>query len=70
MDTKIWYQSKRFWGLVASALGFLLMIFGSFFGHDFSVFVQTFGVVLQAFGIPITSYAALNADKPVGFSSK
>jgi hypothetical protein len=66
-DKKYFLKSRRFWGLVASALGFLLLIFGEFFGHDFSSYVQTFGIILQTLGIPFTAYNALNADRPVGF---
>lgn len=69
-NTTIWYKSKRFWGLVASSLGFLLAIFGQYFGQDFSQYIQMAGTILSAFGIPFTAYSSINATRPIGFAKK
>jgi hypothetical protein len=68
MDTKYFLQSKRFWGLVASIVGFAVTLVAQYFGHDVTAYVDLAGKILMAFGLPFTAYGASVADKPLGFT--
>lgn len=70
MGQKAFWKSKRFWGTVASSVGFLAVVFGQYFGQDFAVAVQAIGTLLQAFGIPFTFYGGVKASQPLGMSNK
>jgi len=67
METKIWYKSKRFWGLTASSLGFVILQLGSYWGQDLGEYVKIVGTILQVFGLPFTFYGSMVAEKPLGF---
>lgn len=67
MESKYFLKSKRFWGLVVSSVGFLVMVFGAYFGKDLSGYVQATGALLQVFGLPFTFYGSATANQPLGF---
>lgn len=70
METKTFYKSKRFWGLVASLVGFAVTVIAKFFGHDVAQIVDIVGNLLLALGIPFTAYGAAKATQPLGFKDE
>lgn len=67
---KIYYKSKRFWGLVASLAGFAVTVIAKFFGHDVGQYIDVLGNILLTFGIPFTAYGAAVAQQPLGFKDE
>lgn len=66
MEKKLYYKSKRFWGMVASLLGFILIIIGRYFDFEIGPQVQAVGALLEAFGLPFQFYGGAVADRPLG----
>lgn len=68
METKVFWKSKRFWGILLSSLGSVALVVGTQFGVESAIkpWLEVLGTICNLIGIPVATIGAVNATKPLG----
>lgn len=72
METKEFWKSKRFWGILFSTLGSTALVIATQLGVESAVkpWLDVLGTILNLVGVPVATIGAVNATKPLGLRKK
>lgn len=68
MDTKAYWKTKRFWGMLISALGGSALTIAAYFNvtEHVEAVLKIVSIFCGIFGVPLTVWGAVTASVPMG----